>query len=62
MLTIMGGCQGAKEGLWRCQVSLRVELGWVWSGEERVVQIRGWRENEEGESRGGDGGGGDFLR
>jgi len=43
MLTIIGGDHVAKEGLRRCHVNLRRELGVVESGEGRIVQTLGWR-------------------
>ena len=38
-----GADQTCGEALWRCQVKLRREDGVVTIGEERVVQILGWR-------------------
>jgi hypothetical protein len=38
-----GAGQACWEGLWRCQVRLRGEDGVAMRGEERVVQILGWR-------------------
>jgi hypothetical protein len=62
MLTMIGGDQVVMDGFWRCQVSFSVESGVAYSGDGRVVQIRGWRGIGEDAAFDLEGGVGDFLR